>query len=368
MINIRTIAESHPSKPVLSPWAQKFGLSTHPFFRSDRPDGLAHSGLAPSHPDLPVSDYNLPDDLKDHSRPNVPFPANSIEADALFYAELEQTSQWYGPKSWQVPVINEKLYQGYPGGLQNAKTGWDAWTMFEKHLISVDESKWFSFFRKENWFDIRVNAKDRVLRPIPPPYWTQSCWWSVDNDAVWATLRISIELANRVLNQLIADNNHWLIALLSHNVEPITDNNKDPTHKYAEGSKPLRLKPALGRFQDYHQQTPFKRPAPEDRPRKPRTASEALELCLNGVIFYFRDDVTSYSTAWGITHSCFGINPGKGFPYRGLPDIGITIYTQHLQASLDTAANPAERCAGIVALAITVTMYPFNLLHLPMGS
>lgn len=363
MINFDSIADGHPSKPELSPWAQKFGLSRHPFFRSDRPDGLAHSGLAPSHPNLPVSDYNLPDDLKDDQRLNVPFPSNNTEADALFYAELEQMRLWKGCKSWQVPVINEKLYQGFPGGLQDAKTGWDAYTRLIPQLITVDESKWFSFFRKENWLDLRrLSAKQGVARPLPDPYWHAYDGWSVDNDAVWTTLRISIELANRILKQLIAEENHWLVALLTSNLEHITSDNTNPNYKYLERrARPVRLKRALNKFRDYQHQTLPKRPGIGHPPIQPQNASEALELYLNGLVFYFLHKANTIETRppWGCT-SAFTRSTKPGFPHSDEPDVFVGISTQHLEASFDTAANPAERCAGMLTLAVTVTICPFN--------
>ncbi|KAI0407731.1 hypothetical protein F4802DRAFT_620636 [Xylaria palmicola] len=75
--------------------------------------------------------------------------------------------------------------------------------IFETEKITVNEASWFPFFKQDRWFGTR--SANPVL---------SGDQWTVDDPKVWKELRVSLELANRVLRTLIKDKHAFLQTML----------------------------------------------------------------------------------------------------------------------------------------------------------
>ncbi|KAI0197911.1 hypothetical protein F4808DRAFT_473487 [Astrocystis sublimbata] len=79
--------------------------------------------------------------------------------------------------------------------------------IFKRGMIEVDETTWLPFLQKSRWYDwIEVPEAYDHDHPVRE--------WSVDDDTVWAPLKLSLELANRMLNALIEDKNEGVTMAL----------------------------------------------------------------------------------------------------------------------------------------------------------
>ncbi|XXG95176.1 hypothetical protein Hte_001436 [Hypoxylon texense] len=192
-----------PQRP-LSPFALRFGISNDPFWRLYHPDGRAHSALAPEFPDA-------------NGLPEGPLPKPSYEElGRLFSAERYQS--WNlnsGPKTWQLPVLNEMLsFGGHIDGLNPPyfNNQYSQWKAFCEQFVRPDPDNWLSCFKPDHWFDLRSNILNSLRDPTPDIRETNTdkAWWSRDNKAVAYYLEIALEVASRVLRQLCSEQNEWL--------------------------------------------------------------------------------------------------------------------------------------------------------------
>lgn len=164
-----------------------------------------YATVAPEYPRIEPFDYRA-------YAGSLPPIQNLQDVDVILYGEHIQTQSLFGLRSAQVLALHEKLYQGYDGGLQQPSDGWKDWISLASSLITVDESKWFGFYQKGAWLDLLTDPRKELRQPIPPLAAAEEpCYWSVDNKAVWDVLRISIELANRILNMLVDQEDDWFV-------------------------------------------------------------------------------------------------------------------------------------------------------------
>lgn len=174
-----------------SPWAQHFNPSSDPFFRQ-LGDGLHHSGIAPVGPYIPW-------DKIDQLPPQEEQPLPSMqELDVLFTSERSQTQFRNGMPSWRLPSLLGDLSKGND-------------VESDPGLISVNESKWFDFLKRDRWFDLRVDGVDSIPNPPPDLLQYHNKWWTADNPAIWSKLRIVMELMNRILSTGIDSRHPWSV-------------------------------------------------------------------------------------------------------------------------------------------------------------
>jgi hypothetical protein len=129
--------------------------------------------------------------------------------DRLFVSERIQTTEAAGFRTWQIPVLNNAP-EPYNAGDYIPKSSRDrGWDKYREGLITVDEKKWLKFFHRRRWFDLRVDCFTHILDPFPEMRQHPTNWWTVDNPVIWEHLRLSIEIANRILLQMLKERNAW---------------------------------------------------------------------------------------------------------------------------------------------------------------
>ncbi|KAK7959454.1 uncharacterized protein PG986_004308 [Apiospora aurea] len=182
-----------------SPWSERFDIRDVPF---DFGDGLSHSGRAPEFPRLDALNYH---DLP--SQRPVAMPDDQ-GLDKLFHTEKWQESKLHGQRSWQVGAINEYMaHLPYHGGHSANYDHGQNYADYQSHLFTVDESRWFNFLRRDNWFDLEQKPYVNETRPHIQQ-------WTVKDPRIWSEMIILIEFAYRVLDQLIRERDQWLDTLL----------------------------------------------------------------------------------------------------------------------------------------------------------
>ncbi|KAF2966108.1 hypothetical protein GQX73_g7465 [Xylaria multiplex] len=193
-----------PDNTPESPWAvrlEKRGETRDVFIW----DNLRHSGYAPEVPRI-----NNPLRYLDTSgliQHNVPLGVLSDkDLDKLFRVECYQAHKLRGMKTWEAITLHRWVNFGpefgsFSGGHLPSDTGDTARaikTVYELSRVKVDETRWFSFFRKDRWYDwIQTSPPARVGAQL----------LSVDNPNIWKQLSVGIELADRALKALIEDKN-----------------------------------------------------------------------------------------------------------------------------------------------------------------
>ncbi|KAI0973309.1 hypothetical protein F4678DRAFT_477770 [Xylaria arbuscula] len=214
-----------PSKDApSSPWATRFADAKLIYTRGNK----NHSILAPEFPRIDDPKYydqilTLPEDER---------PRSAADEDRLFCTEYLQVDALYGPPTWKTIALNhygrfspdtvvsgghrpmdkrtEGLVFNMPSftpsapflGLQRAserRTNLDRdWAIYLRDRIKVDEKKWLSFLRRENWFDW-------TSVPVDFTHSEAGKTWSVDDPKLWEVLSVSLELTNRIMEALIRD-------------------------------------------------------------------------------------------------------------------------------------------------------------------
>ncbi|KAI0518122.1 hypothetical protein F5B22DRAFT_92914 [Xylaria bambusicola] len=186
-----------------SPWATRFpsklGLISG--------KSVNHSALVPfPRVDDPV--YYDQDPVGEH-------PRDDAELDKGLISEVFQRNNLMGLLTWEAAVINRHLFFSPGAGpisgghqLIDKQPSGDAalgtneernFSVYQRERIKVDETKWFHFLRKDRWFDWSGFDSDFSKQ--------QRRHWSVDDPKIWEFLRVSLELANRMLKSLIMDRN-----------------------------------------------------------------------------------------------------------------------------------------------------------------
>ncbi|KAH6660848.1 hypothetical protein BKA67DRAFT_641888 [Truncatella angustata] len=197
-----------------SPWAREFWPSAIPYWSIW--GGSLHSFLRPMDPEL------WPSQMADvRSGPygmQLPQPDNAW-LDRLFVSEELQVNLTHGVRTWQVPVLQtrpEPYLENDRIPRNDADAGWEK---YHKARIDIDESTWLDCFSRNRWLDMKLDCTADIVEPSPGlgQHWNN--WWTVDNDVIWRALGVSIEIANRILLQLLKDRSTWLDALLFQPVE-----------------------------------------------------------------------------------------------------------------------------------------------------
>ncbi|KAI0143752.1 hypothetical protein GGR57DRAFT_518230, partial [Xylariaceae sp. FL1272] len=193
-------SDASRSEALLSPWLERFEVE--PITRREN-----HSGLAPEFPR--VNDPLYYDVLPTPG--SFAAPKNFSEADSVFYLEEQQMRYHYGLKTWQAGALNHYVrfspqLEYMSGGHRPTDQGNAADDMFDKvwdqHIIRVSEEDWFPFFRRDRWYDWIDDTEDASSKE-------RGMTWSVDNPKYWHVLRVSIELADRMLKALLRDGNDF---------------------------------------------------------------------------------------------------------------------------------------------------------------
>ncbi|KAH8203039.1 hypothetical protein TruAng_002767 [Truncatella angustata] len=191
------------SSPVeLSPWATRFGISRGRAWK----DGNKHSMIAPYDPVLHPKYYvaGRPKFSMDPDSGTFNKPTNA-ELDQLFLSEQSQQRELQGLKTRQLGLLNERLYPGMDSGGHSSGSGTDeALQKFMNTALVIKESDWLECFRKYRWFGIEDLLRDSTR-------WTN---WHPDEGHVWDSLRMPLELANRVLHRLLDERTPWLDAVM----------------------------------------------------------------------------------------------------------------------------------------------------------
>lgn len=188
----KTMAYDNPDN--LSPWALRFG----PLKLSWAIDanGVRHSGLGATHPDLDARYYHDVDGIDiPLKNPHVPRPSDT-ELDALFHRERSQ--QWIlaGPKTRQLGALSAWTFLAESGH-----------TLYHEDNLggvpfNIDESTWFDFMQRNRWYKPEVEPTDTVPSPHLEPV-------SVENEIVWDHMRWSMQLVQRIL-WLMTEEQHYL--------------------------------------------------------------------------------------------------------------------------------------------------------------
>ncbi|KAI1128987.1 hypothetical protein F5Y10DRAFT_239279 [Nemania abortiva] len=211
----------------LSPWAQRFGREDGVLYSADL---IRHSGVAPEYPRLHPRYYGDNPDLTESFRGF----ARGLDEDRLFWSESYQQSILH-ILAWQSATLNNFVsfsttFPRIPGGnvssnLVTPPGSQDPTSImnriqlptgvkyssddevlsavYDLEKIRVDESTWFSFFKRSRWWD-----------PDLPRDTELDLQWSIDDPKVWAEFSTILELANRILNALVDDQHPWLETIL----------------------------------------------------------------------------------------------------------------------------------------------------------
>ncbi|KAK8030056.1 hypothetical protein PG993_011347 [Apiospora rasikravindrae] len=234
-----------------SPWAERFDYPDVPF---NFGDGLLHSGHAPEYPSLDALNYH---DLPSQQPINKP---DDQGLDRLFHTEKWQDQRLLGLKSWQVGAINlwtvasnlerHSEYMAsanYHGGHSANYDHGQNYIAYERGLFTVDESRWFNFLKKENWLELEQKSFPNETR-------RRIQHWTVNNDRIWYEVKIIVEFAYRVMDQLIKERDQWLDTLLFGEMvnldgSPIPASVTTEPEKYALQARPRPSLPDRGKYE-----------------------------------------------------------------------------------------------------------------------
>ncbi|TGJ80546.1 hypothetical protein E0Z10_g8224 [Xylaria hypoxylon] len=176
----------------LSPWAlrhgTKFRLQDEVYDRAP----VEHSGIAPEQ--------------------NQGIFSSGDEMDRFFCTDQKNAEKFSGVPPWMLGTMRRALRFSrrgiVPGGHARSLSEGSILNVhsaiYYTECIEVNEDSWFSFFKKDRWWDtVWFDLDPLIYGP-----------WTVDKPKIWAHLRIAIELANRILNALIKDRHTFLHTIL----------------------------------------------------------------------------------------------------------------------------------------------------------
>ncbi|KAI1264989.1 hypothetical protein F5Y18DRAFT_436405 [Xylariaceae sp. FL1019] len=226
------LEEGPPPRP-RSPWAERFGVyeDTGEDAVFSRNRTLQHSGYAPE-PLSPVESSLLTFNTDPTVHPlwygDAPSEtdiqqskifANNADRDKFLFSENAFRRKWDLIRPWQPGPLNHALLfserGAIPGGnesasaapLANPSPGSSISVLdmlFESELITPDETTWLPFLRKVRWRDWYGTS------PL-----TNGTHWSIDNPSVWRVMGVVLEVANRILLALLADDHPAMSTILN---------------------------------------------------------------------------------------------------------------------------------------------------------
>ncbi|KAI0118403.1 hypothetical protein GGR51DRAFT_554893 [Nemania sp. FL0031] len=185
---------------VLSPWALRFGI-----VEKDPPlkeDEIWHSGYI-TDPVRTDPKFYADSEVLDQG------PHSLIEVNRYFHTAFLQSEHQAGIPQWTFgPLMQYIRFSDrglLPGGhwrpesspvaaTEDGLVVDDSESVIGTELIEVNEDSWFSFLRRERWYDTILSNK------VP-----SGARWSVDQPRIWKHLSLSLELFNRMLRALIHD-------------------------------------------------------------------------------------------------------------------------------------------------------------------
>ncbi|KAI0142673.1 hypothetical protein GGR57DRAFT_508750 [Xylariaceae sp. FL1272] len=180
------------TEPPKSPWLQRFEF--HNILRNDI---KSHSGYAPEFP-------RLNDPLYYGEFPNggSAGPQDFADADSVLFEEEFQRRQLLGLKTWEAGALSRYVRfspesEFMSGGHRpEDHTPVVANILYYRDRIAVHEEGWLPLFRKDRWYDW-IESKPST------PEGQMGKTWSVDDPRIWAELRVSLELADRMMKAII---------------------------------------------------------------------------------------------------------------------------------------------------------------------
>ncbi|KAI0183046.1 hypothetical protein EV127DRAFT_448182 [Xylaria flabelliformis] len=199
-----------PTLP-LSPWAARFSSGLHiKNFPDSIWDNSSHSGLAPELPrfDDPIHYADMTGKL-----PIRDPPTSHEELDKLFRSEGYQIVALKGIRTWEAAILNRWVrFSAKTGNISAGHLLSDAGeyakvlqAIFDSETIKVDESRWAPWLQKAQWLNWVETS---------PLGGGEARTWTVDNEKIWSTLRISLELVDRIFKILI-DERHDAVSQIS---------------------------------------------------------------------------------------------------------------------------------------------------------
>ncbi|KAI0023203.1 hypothetical protein F4780DRAFT_776985 [Xylariomycetidae sp. FL0641] len=204
-------SESQQQLP-LTPWAQRFTSKWQTRITNDLFPGQKgiRSGLAPFDPFEGPSFHpkfylDIPGKFRQPSQ-DPRLKGLQEVAEEFFNDGHQQAAK--GFPTWQLTTMNSLLnftgsQQPISGG-HRSRDGAKGLADIEG-VLEVDESKWYPFFRKSRWLDYKAD--------LPAPI-NERDDYSVDDAQLWDKLRLSIELADRILKLLVQEGQEFLETLL----------------------------------------------------------------------------------------------------------------------------------------------------------
>ncbi|KAI1364898.1 hypothetical protein F5Y08DRAFT_339246 [Xylaria arbuscula] len=357
-----------PPKP-LSPWAQRFGIDDaghDPVFTraSQRKSGLAPERYAfrafRRRPPTWLGELCLEDDQVNYAdnlslaSPSIhpkyygdPFQVEhqgifltSEDIDRFYCADWNFKNHFRQIAPWQLGPVNLSLCFSQqcfvPGGHIRSLAqvvGPEAQrTILDTEALQVNEDNWYLFLKKDRWWGSSASPGD--------PLTVQQ--WSVDDSAVWSVLRLSIELADRILTALVTEKHPFLETLLFG--------------KITYWNNP-----------EYQEAAPIPEPQPQAKVLLSREFIKQRWQAANGNAPFAYDVLDTYDEfAWEerleelASHQQWALLPpdddqagNQGTTDASMDGI-IVLNTARLKTCLSTEPTFAERCSLIVTMADTI--------------
>ncbi|KAI1332860.1 hypothetical protein F5Y16DRAFT_418791 [Xylariaceae sp. FL0255] len=187
-----------------SPWATRFPIESWQRTYVDS-SNINHSILAPVAPRVDDPKYYL---AHGSGTTGAGSQSQALVSDAEFdrmcWHEITQRSFLGGLRTGEAASLSSHVWfspnPGFcPGGHRPADRGMEQTLLsyFGNWGLRVDETQWLPFLQKYRWYDWTETSPFGLSGP--PRH------WSVEEPRIWNVLKISIELAHRVLESLIQE-------------------------------------------------------------------------------------------------------------------------------------------------------------------
>ncbi|KAI1329868.1 hypothetical protein F5Y16DRAFT_417013 [Xylariaceae sp. FL0255] len=366
-----------------TPWAERFPHGGLTYVDND---AFNRSLMAPEAPRIDNPKYY------DWEGPFGPAPHKAADLDKAFWIEGIQITQLGGIATWEAAALSRIASfgpnTGYISGGHNPSDAGEnekaIWDIYKNNSLRVDETNWLPFFRKDRWLDWSETDAFKFTKYARPAQLPKE--WSVDDPDTWDKIKVPLQLANRMVEALIADGNPggmlspyrcqaaWIVRGILANSCP---------HSFAARTDNHQLQTLIwGRIVDWEDVAPwFGSPEPE-APREgsliilsysaeqminrqlgvesgpwdsmakktPEEWRERLIKLLDRTLWSFANSITQTSAS-GYTQTHDRYWPGGG-PIG--PGSLITISTEVLSTLSNKDSTLQEHCTRQVTLACTM--------------